>query len=81
MEWFEEKVPYLKSGNWLYKVICLLLFAPKKKLSYKELYLILVELNRKALGEKESKKTALIRILDIYKDLHEGKEPEGVERL
>ena len=77
MEWFDEKIPYLKNGNWLYKAICLFLFVPRKKLSYKELYLILLNLNEKALGEKEAKKAALIKILDIYKDLH-GKLPDGV---
>lgn len=65
LSWMEEKVKKLPSNNFLYKIICLFTF--KKKLTYKELYAMIENINRKRLGDKESKKFALIRILATYK--------------
>ena len=78
ISWIEEKIPYLPNGNWLYKVVCFVLFKRKKKLSYKEYMMLLYEINRKKIGEDLAKEKAIIKALDIYKGLHEGKLPEGV---
>lgn len=79
MDWFEERVPNVGKHNWIYNIVCFLLFSRRKKLSYKQIYLLIYELNKKNLGEKEAKELALIRVLDIYKYLHEGNMPEGAE--
>ena len=79
MDWFDELVPRIESGNWLYNFICFCVGKRKQKLSYKEIYMILVELNRNALGLEKAKKASIIRVLNIYKYLHDGKLPEGVE--
>lgn len=82
MEWLDERIPHIeRSGNWFYSFVCFCLGRRKEKMSYKELYMLLSRLNEKALGEEESKKAALIRILDIYKYLHDGNLPEGAEEL
>lgn len=41
---------------------------------------MLVEINRGALGLEKAKKASLIRVLGLYKHLHDGKLPEGVEK-
>ena len=79
LEWMNETLPNLKHGNWMYSIICFLIGRRKKKLSYKEYMMLLYELNRKKLGEKESKENAIIRALDLYKYHHNGNLPEMAE--
>ena len=78
IEWLEEPIKYLKRGNGLYKFLCFCIGRRRKKLSYKEMYMVLVELNRKSLGDEKAKKSALNRILQIYKDIN-NKLPNGIE--
>ena len=54
MEWLNEKVESLPNGNKLYKIICFLLGKRKKKMNYKEIYLIVQRLNEKRLGKEKS---------------------------
>ena len=75
MEWFEEKIEYIEGDKFLYKLVCFCLKGPKKRLSYKELYLLLYGLNRRKLGEENAKKKAMERIIEIYKSHHENNEP------
>lgn len=63
INWFDDKIASIPKNNWLYKMACI--FLCKKKLSYKEMYLILQRLN-KHLGENESKKIAMTEIINIY---------------
>lgn len=56
-----EKVPY---KNWLYKLFCYLTF--RKRMTYKEMYLILYEINRETDGEEKAKKRAFERITEFY---------------
>ena len=79
MKWMDEKVPHIESGNWLYNIICFMTGKRKEKMSYKEIYAFMYELNRKKLGEDESIKKATIRSLDIYKYHHNGNLPEMAE--
>lgn len=72
LEWTNEileKVPY---KNWLYKVFCLVTF--RKRMTYKEMYLILSEINRKAVGEEKAKKKAFQRIIEFY-EYNNGNRP------
>lgn len=75
MEWFEEKIEYIEGDKFLYKLVCFCLKGPKKRLSYKELYLLLYGLNKRKLGEENAKKKAMERIIEIYKSHHENNEP------
>lgn len=75
MEWFEEKIEYIEGDKFLYKFVCFCLKGPKKRLSYKELYLLLYGLNRRHLGEKNAKTRAIERIVEIYKFHHDNNEP------
>ena len=45
MEWFDEKVERVKDDKFLYKFICFFLGGPKKRLSYKELFILIYGLN------------------------------------
>lgn len=77
MEWMDETIDRLENGNWIYKMVCFFLGRRKKKMTYKEMYLLLFGLNKKDLGEEEAKKAALERILKIYKHSH-NKLPNGI---
>lgn len=79
MEWFDEKIPRLARGNWIYKLACFITFRRKRKLSYKEYYIMLCEINRKKMGIEKAKKASIIKVLDLYKDLHDGKYPIGYD--
>jgi hypothetical protein len=79
MEWLNERVPYLENGNWIYNLICFCLGKRKEKMTYKELYMLFSRLYENTLGVEKSKQTALIKVLDIYKHLHNGQLPEVVE--
>lgn len=77
-DWLNETIPCLKDGNWLYKIVCFCLGRRKKKLSYKEMYMLLYGLNRNKIGNGKAKEEALKRILVIYKSHHNNRLPEGV---
>ena len=76
LKWFNETVERVKGSNWMYRFICFCLC--RKRLTYKQLFLILYGLNKRRLGEKNSERLAIARILDIYKDLHNNELPEVV---
>ena len=78
-EWLDESIIEIKGSETLYKIICFLMGRRKKKLTYKELFVLIYGLNRKKYGEKKSKELAMLRILQIYKDLHDNKLPNGEE--
>ena len=77
-EWMDEPIPYLKDGNWLYRFVCFCMGRRKKKLTYKEMYLLLYGLNRGKLGNGKAKEKAMSRILAIYKSHHDNNLPKGV---
>lgn len=62
----DEKIKDVPIRKRLYKFICFCLFK-RKGLTYKEMYIILSNLNKKSMGEENSKKHAMIEILAIYK--------------
>ena len=72
MEWFNEKIETMDDDRFIYKVICFLLGGPKRRLSYKELFMILYGVNKRKLGEKKAKEEAMNRILTIYKNNHKN---------
>ena len=49
LKWMEEKIEKLPNNNWWYKLICFLLFRRKTKLTFKELYMILENVNMKTI--------------------------------
>lgn len=75
MDWFDEKIEYIEGDKFLYKLVCFCLKGPKKRLSYKELYLLLFGLNKRNLGEKKAKIKAMNKIIEIYKTHHDNNEP------
>ena len=77
LSWMDEKVEKLPKYNWIYKISCFFVGRPRKKMTYKEIYMIIKKLNEKNMTEEICKKYAFSQILAIYKFLH-GKIPEGV---
>lgn len=63
INWFDDKIKKLPKNNWLYKFTCF--FLCKKKLKYKEMYLILQRLNSHH-GEEKAKQIAIAEIINIY---------------
>lgn len=78
-EWLNETISSVDKCNWLYQILCFCLGKRKKKLTYQEFFLILYGINRKTLGEKKAKSLSMIRIIEIYKYLHNNKLPKGME--
>lgn len=79
-EWMEERIPFLVKSNWLYQIICFFMGKRKKKLSYKDMYILLYGLNRNNIkNEKEAKELSMLKVLEIYKSLHNNKLPNEVK--
>jgi hypothetical protein len=74
LEWTNEPLKKLPSNNFLYFLFCLFTFRLRKKLTYKEMYLIMAEVNRKLLGEERAKKFAFEKIIDFY-EYNNGNRP------
>lgn len=62
--WLNEEVSSVNNRDRIYKLIC---FFIRRKLTYKELYIILSNLNKKKLGSQLSKEKALEKVVEIYK--------------
>lgn len=76
----EERIPFLVKSNWLYQIICFFMGKRKKKLSYKDMYILLYGLNRNNIkNEKEAKELSMLKVLEIYKSLHNNKLPNEVK--
>jgi hypothetical protein len=74
--WTKETVEDVPSKKWLYRVSCFLL--GKKKLTYREMFMLIYGINKRNLGEKKSKEVAAQKIIGIYE--YNNKElPEGIE--
>lgn len=68
IKWMDEKIKSLPVNNGLYKFVCA--FLCKKKLSYKEMYLLLLNINKNKLPENEIKKHIMEELMNIYKFNH-----------
>lgn len=64
IEWMEEPIKKVPSNQLLYNFVCFCLGRRKKKISYKELYILYTHIY----GDNENdKKKALDILLEIYK--------------
>lgn len=73
-EWADEKLEKLPRNNFMYFLFCLVTFRLRRKMTYKEMYLIIEEVNRKKLGEEKASKLAFQRIMDFY-EFNNGHRP------
>lgn len=71
MDWLNDKINSMPHHNGIYKFICA--FLGKKKLTYKQMYLLLFQLNKKKLGD-DVKKIVFKELLEIY-HFNENKYP------
>lgn len=76
--WADESIKRLPRNNFMYFLMCLFTFRPRKKMTYKEMYLIMAEVNRKVLGKEMADNVAFKRITEFYEHNH-GHKPEGIE--
>lgn len=76
-EWLNEKIIKIPHYNWLYQIICFLMFRGRRKLSYKDLFLLIYGTNRTKMMDKEAKEYALYKIVEMYKKLN-NKLPNGI---
>ena len=74
LEWMNEKVQSIKGHKFLYNFFCFVTFRMRRKLKYKELFLIYYGIHRKKLGEIDSKKKAIETVIKIYEE-NNGKKP------
>lgn len=75
IEWMNEKVAKIDGHRFFYNFVCFFLFRLRRKITYKELFLLYYGIHRKTMGENNSKKKALQSVLKIYKE-NNGKYPE-----
>lgn len=68
--WADEPLKKLPKNNFMYFLFCLLTFRLRRKMTYKEMYLIIAEVNRKTLGKEAADKLAFQRIMDFYEYNH-----------
>jgi hypothetical protein len=66
LEWTNERLKRLPKNNFMYFLFCLFTFRLRKRMTYKEMYLIISEVNRKILGQEKANKLAFQRIMDFY---------------
>lgn len=76
--WMNEDVEEIKSIPGVYKVACIIL--GKKKMTYKDLYLIAYGVNKNKLGEEKAKREALNDVIKIYEE-NNGHLPENVTEI
>ena len=79
LSWLDEKIKEIKNHKIFYFFIRIFLFKLKRKLTYKELFLIFYGIERKKFGEEKAKEKAFHRILKVYMDNNDGKLPKGYE--
>ena len=73
-EWADEKLERLPRNNFMYFLFCLVTFRLRRKMTYKEMYMIIEEVNRKKLGEAKASRLAFQRIMDFY-EFNNGHRP------
>lgn len=77
LSWLDEKVEAIEKHKVLYFFIRLFLFRLRRKLKYKELYLIFYGIEKGKNREEIAKKIALNRTLKVYMDNNNGLLPKG----
>lgn len=75
LKWLDEYVDKIKGHKFFYFFIRLFMF--KRKLKYKELFLVYYGVNRNIMGERNAKIKALRTVLKIYKE-NNDKYPETI---
>lgn len=64
--WADEPLKKLPKNNFMYFLFCLFTFRPRRKMTYKEMFLVIAEVNRKTIGKEAADKLAFQRIMDFY---------------
>ena len=75
LSWMEEKLETVPVKQKLYKFICFISFRRKRKFTFKEMFVMMRNLNKK-FGERESSEIAMYKTLELY-NYQNGKYPAG----
>ena len=78
-EWLNEKVVKTPYYNWIYQIVCFLMFRWKRKLTYKDLFLLLYGVNRNKVGDRQAKEISLYKVTEIYQANNNNKLPKGIK--
>lgn len=65
-DWFSDKIPYIPGDKWMYKLACFITGHRKDKLSYRELYLLLMTINKAKLGTEMARIKSMNKIVEIH---------------
>ena len=78
-EWLNEKVVKTPYHNWIYQIVCFLMFRWRRKLTYKDLFLLLYGVNRNKVGDRQAKEISLYKVIEIYQANNNNKLPKGIK--
>lgn len=68
VEWMNEKVDKIDSHKFFYWFVRFFMLKLRRKMTYKELFLLYYGIHRKSLGDGDAKRKALQSVLKIYKE-------------
>ena len=78
ISWMEETVETVPTNKFFYKLLCFFLGRRKKKLTYKDLYIIYTHIyDFKKYDLHEVKRKSMEVLLEIYKE-NNGKYPDNI---
>ncbi len=80
LKWMEEKVTKINGHKFFYHFVCFCLFRLRRKITYKDLFILYYGIHRSKMGEDNAKKKALQTILKIYKE-NNGNYPDDNEKI
>lgn len=79
-EWMNEKVGKINGHRFFYFFVRFFMLKLRRKMTYKELFLLYYGIHRKSLGDGDAKRKALQTILKIYKE-NNGNYPDDHEKI
>lgn len=77
VKWFADTVENVPHGKTFFRICCRLLAGKGKKLTYKQLFMVLYGINKPRIGDEKARWYAINQILKTYK-FNNNKLPENV---
>ena len=63
-DWMNETIERVPTANWMYKLLCFFTGRRKRKMTYKEMYVFLREMNKES---EDADKLAFKKVIEIYR--------------
>ena len=77
VKWFADTVENVPHGKTFFRICCRFLAGMGKKLTYKQLFMVLYGINKPRIGDEKERWYAINQILKTYK-FNNNKLPENV---